>query len=1592
MSLNQWVRKHDEGGKSLAEILKELRVEPGDANEKFILRRAALPRWFDERDFEKLLAKDITGVSFNKFVKRPDVERAHIPNSFSVRASSRKEILSRWDPKELQQYAAKLVKHFTSRRDFKNEFVCRLYADPSQATAAFLKRYRQADRRFDYQELDDLLCVLRDRQELLAPSLIRALSDREQYFQSRVLYAGDWMRTQSFLERPALFEQFEKFLADRGHWIMNLHAPGGAGKTAFLQWFVSHYAIVERGRSARRIPVAKLDIDSVNLAAIRRWPWLLLGPLAEQLDQQLPNAPLSQVRRSFESVRNLVWRHASADHLYASAESVAATLADGVFERFARGIGGNECLVILDTTEELILHQAPQFQQLLTGFDEVHALCKGFKLIISGRYPLNEAPDAGLFNPVSKQCIFVLVKPFASRESLKYVTRVRGLRNRALARRIARHAGGNPFKLSLFADLAQSPAVLTKEDFQYPEVAYLLHRVIGRIPEEELALRWTLRYAVVPRDLTPEFFDAVLRPHLEREIAKASRKLDDPGRGLPQRSANPWKYVERGIIKRDDLWEALQKYAGPRSWVSFSGDLPRLQPEVVQPMRRLLRQQQIFHSLHTDAISYFERLAAEHPQDWARWTAEAIYHRFQRDGSDAGEYWKQALERPQAVGIAARRTLAELFTSGDFIDDERKPLLDPTGRPLVEDETLALARLELAAAAVRQSRRAKDQNLEEAQLQLAYLKQIEKRMGRNVADSERRAFVEASVADYLGQRDRLTAITQKLKDANPSSSYLPPLLVLEAAHFQSAAPAAKLYAEAYSLSVSQQRPIISPLEIRLRHAHMWFEHGDLALAERMLNDQMKLSQEQGDTAAFNPLASARYEVAVARGDTALIAELLRSGSTALSALNAFRFNAYVQIAKGRADHWLLENDRSLRAEGDEAVVEACLWRTRALCDLFRIQDAYAELESVPAALLEKRPDLAERVTLARVRVALDVIGDIRAARSFLLSEVGISRQLESLLWSLRVGSRTHAAEQWRKVRIQFYLKLPPLRRAEALAHWLAFGRPSVKDWREFLTLCSAIQPVEARYVLLQPFMPYGVRILRSSSMIISYAFPDPPANVDSLGHMLRVSRFSRAAGVQTRAASLIELAFRLAPRDNLILMGRVARAARRTGVVPNQEFVQSVLALVEKTKSSFPELCIIVLLEVTYLFCLLGNKERTSQLMDVVMDLARASEYEFVGRYQFFRLRIERLLRPEPLPSMRSPEPSIYFAPSARLSIRKVRTNIVQTVLKTAGKEPQERVIRSPGELRTTRGQEEFMDVFLSTRHKGEPAYNLPGDADLALDCSEELAGLPWENFVEEPLPRSIFRSLLKTKDPTTRWFQKMLSDLQFATKVDGIWGPKSESDLLLARAKYDLLQTGWPPEAKMLLRNLSKRRSKIAIIKALFEIERSQKRSYGAAGIALERMMRQEFDYEIPRPPITVINHDFVWIVGQFEPWGSEVRLVVVAGASVTPLLFFTPHSLARMIRTPTCSVFLDVPDDPNRVTQCLLRNRFANALYRQGKVRSVLAGGFASEEKLNSYANEVIDAIRQHLWEGKLANQLAGLCHLPPALYTSDPTLPIG
>jgi hypothetical protein len=643
------------------------------------------------------------------------------------------KLWKREDP-ELAGTAAMLETYYRDHKDPDREFQFLLLARPEDGLKKFLDLYAAADRSFDLGRCEALLRILRGQYELLSDALRTALNDREQYLQSRDMFAVEYYRSLVYKSRTQMESDCDIVLRDAPQWIVNLYGQGGLGKTMFVRRLIAHRCLPEF--VSDRIPVARVDLDFTDLSLLADHPWLLLLEAARQFRPQLPGSPfvtllgpeqlglarLLRTKGDAQRAEDRQWTEISSHRRRESIEQL-----------FITGLAGRRALLIIDTLEEFLLHRPDSLAQLLEVLCAVRDRCNGFRVLLSGRYwirdpkrkplqlgsPLRTRLDAGML-PIQ-------IKPFTKDESREYLRDERHLDNSEVVEAIIGRSG-NPFELSLFADLAKTRPLLTVKDVnECPDVklAYLVERVIDRMPDEaispddsaevirrkqvQFAARWLVRYAVIPQELTLDFVKKVLRPFLEDEMS--GKTMRDQTKVAGYEDLERWRRQAIALDDRmlDEIWNELGKYASAYNWVG--GDEHRLQlhPEVVIPMRELLRQKPeeypIYQQLHEAAAKYFEALAGPpggpYRPEAGNDLSKALYHRFQIEGSGAQQYWDRYRAICCGVSAEAVLTLAKsILTTRDYLDDERNPLPHFRAGQLIDRATLGEVSLEYAHAAL----------------------------------------------------------------------------------------------------------------------------------------------------------------------------------------------------------------------------------------------------------------------------------------------------------------------------------------------------------------------------------------------------------------------------------------------------------------------------------------------------------------------------------------------------------------------------------------------------------------------------------------------------------------------------------------------------------------------------------------------------------------------------------------------------------------------------------------------------------------------------------------------------------------------------
>ncbi|HEX7680026.1 MAG TPA: hypothetical protein VF713_17990, partial [Thermoanaerobaculia bacterium] len=416
---------------------------------------------------------------------------------------------------------------------------------------------------------------------------------------------------------------------------VNLYAMGGRGKTAAIRWLIARTCV------PRCIPAVKIDFDFPPEGAPR--PAAFLREIVRQLDEQLSGTVYFELRNELDDYVQTATGGGSFDDPYLGEMT----------NRFASALrearGSATTLIILDTVEEAMLGAGGE---LLRGFmhllREAHREAPAIRLLLSGRYSIWEEERIGSaerkrveeIDDFRAETADVEIVSFNDSEARRYLIERRKLADSAMIPAIVGGSGGMPFKLSLYADIVKDEPGVNIEELVMGgsvELTYLILRVVRRLKDPRL--QWVLRYGVVPRKLTigfvrevaPYLLDAMLGP------IEFDKPLDNLPPQLRENVFRQGLLTKEQSLQVDELWAALVRYAAERSWVTAeSGDMLRFHAEVLQPMRRLLRDNPIFRTLHERSAEYHDRLGN---------ARESAYHRLQIAMPDASAYWRTAVTR-----------------------------------------------------------------------------------------------------------------------------------------------------------------------------------------------------------------------------------------------------------------------------------------------------------------------------------------------------------------------------------------------------------------------------------------------------------------------------------------------------------------------------------------------------------------------------------------------------------------------------------------------------------------------------------------------------------------------------------------------------------------------------------------------------------------------------------------------------------------------------------------------------------------------------------------------------------------------------------
>jgi hypothetical protein len=711
-----------------------LSLLPGPQRE--FLKRCALLDSFDGSIAGDLIPDG--NVTLDDVVEYPFVYKVRgQPGAYRLREDVRRALMESWwngqSPDAVPPELAAVVERLATRlegseADPAKMVGLRLFVDQHAALQDWRDLYAEADRRFDLLRCRSLIGLL-TWPATVFPEVDAAHDRFQAYVDARSLWTDEWYRTNSFLLPGTSADAFESLLLGERGRMLELRGRGGYGKSSHLHWLIARRCVP----AVPQIACARVDFDTVDPLAATRDPYLVLLEMADQLDQQLPGDAFGKlVRENIARRAQLYGRGRGRERVTAihgrgfpelTADKDRSGTAADVMRRFGARLAempaGQPVVLILDTLE-VPLHLPdsaglPAIQPLLAALADIQRNAPGVRTVLVGRYHLSDALR-DLFS--DRLDPFELPK-FTEEEARRYLAEKRGIQDEGRCAAAVQAADGVPFSLALLADLIDhDPEISTSTITSYrgTEYAYLVERVVKRIKEQPV--RWVLRYAAIARRFDYEFVCAVVWPRV-REVMSGARNLDDPAAddlpGDGESRVRLWVTGDEPAaadteapaaeMSVQQVWDQVKRYAGGSSWIRTDGadrNALRLQPEVVRPLRALLRGRDIVPALHADAVEYFirradEELAGSGQRDRAgEFLKEAVFHRFQLEGEAASGWWEEQIRT--ASDPRARYALAEeLALGGDYTEPDGRPL--PWGDGwLVAEQTLQRARLELCLA------------------------------------------------------------------------------------------------------------------------------------------------------------------------------------------------------------------------------------------------------------------------------------------------------------------------------------------------------------------------------------------------------------------------------------------------------------------------------------------------------------------------------------------------------------------------------------------------------------------------------------------------------------------------------------------------------------------------------------------------------------------------------------------------------------------------------------------------------------------------------------------------------------------------------
>lgn len=669
--------------------------------ERSNLARLACARYFDRQVFAAV-NPPASELTYEHITRLPIVQRYRSDtDAYELIGGLGPSLIASLTDQQHRDVSASLYQLYRDSDDI--EALYHLFvADAGSADQRLHALFQEADEQFDLPRCHLLLQVAMERQAYVTSAMRKRFRSLLRRLETRRLWAEERYSTVFYVERADVESALRDLLDNHSDtWILHVHAPGGRGKTMFIDAAISRMC-------APDIPCAKIDFDYViHTVAVSREPWRLIIRIAEQLAVQLEDRALADL---VDEYRDLVASDFSLAALPrgrgvpGQPTRERSSLTDELTTRFASIVtdrmGSDPVLLVFDTLENALHSPGTDIGRIAETLARIRELVTGLRVILAGRFNLANRVMSMTMTLASEARV-VEIPPFSPAEAETYLRVQRRIDRADLIEAIAEKANGNPLKLALLADeAAVDPALDAASVLAFPraDLFYLVDRVIDRI--EDRRVRWLVRWGVLPPRLEQEFFQGVLWPLLAEQLSGRNviDVLDNDPQLLRERGA--FTLADQDIGNPDALWQHLEQYVSAASWVSRAGHGERavvFHPDVRQPMREILREHQptVWSHVHQQACTWWSKrayAAGPHRDERLSSVRAAMFHALRQteQGDDSALATWGALTTEYAGDYELAAELAR-----EVLDAQRE--LTDAGHSPVAPELRAAAYLALAA-------------------------------------------------------------------------------------------------------------------------------------------------------------------------------------------------------------------------------------------------------------------------------------------------------------------------------------------------------------------------------------------------------------------------------------------------------------------------------------------------------------------------------------------------------------------------------------------------------------------------------------------------------------------------------------------------------------------------------------------------------------------------------------------------------------------------------------------------------------------------------------------------------------------------------